>query len=138
MLVDGLINTDSAQTVQSIQLDIGGKDMDGGIAISDWDEEIKDISFILFIPFWPSCLPFPVSVPPVSVCFPVLIGCFQMSCMCLTLCQVLSSLAEYFQLFLIVAADFLILLHNSVSPCTMRRSSSLPGALCPLRVVHTD
>ena len=116
MPVDGLIDTNGAQAVQSIQLDIGGKDMDGVIAISDWDEEIKDISFVFLIPFWSSCLLFPVSVPPISVCFPVFVGHFQMSRMHLMLCQVLSSLAEYFQLFLIVVANFLILLCNSCQP----------------------
>ena len=113
MLVDGLVDADSAQAIQSIQLDIGGKDMDGVITISDWDEEIEDVSFILFISLGSSCLPLPVSVPSVHVLLPVLIGCFQTSCMCLTLCQILSSLAEYFQLFLIVAANFLILLCHS-------------------------
>ena len=87
--------------------------MDGVVAVSDWDEEIEDVSFIFFIPLGSLCLPFPVSVPPVSFRFPVLIGCFQASHMCLALCQILSSLMEYFQLFLIVVADFLVLLRNS-------------------------
>ena len=111
MLIDGLIDTNSAQAVQSVQLDIGGEDI---IAVSNWDEEIEDVSFILFISFWSLCLPLPVSIPPVSVCFPVLIGHFQMSCMHFALCQILSLLAECFQLFLIVMADFLILSRN---PC---------------------
>ena len=68
MLVDGFINTDSAQAVQSVQLDIGGEDMDGIITIRDWDEEIEDISFILFIPFRSSCLPLPVSVCHRAAC----------------------------------------------------------------------
>ena len=113
MSIDGLVDADGAQTVQPVQLDIGGKDMDGVVSISDWDEEVKDISFIFFIPLGSLCLSFPVSIPPVSVYFPVLIGCFQMSHVCLMLCQVLSLLLEYFQLFLIVVADFLILLRNS-------------------------
>ena len=109
MLVDGLVDADSAQAVQSILFDEGSKDMDGIVTISDWDEEIRDVSFIFFISLWSSCLPLPVSVPSVCVCLPVLVGCFQMSCMHLTLCQILSLLVEYFQLFLIVVADFLIL-----------------------------
>ena len=47
MPVDGLINAGSAQAVQSIRLDVGGKDMDGVITISDWDKEVEDVSFIL-------------------------------------------------------------------------------------------
>ena len=113
MSVDGLIDADGAQAVQPIMFDIGGEDMDGLVAISDWDEKVEDISFVLFIALWSSCLPFPVSIPLVSVHLPVLIGCFQMSCMCLALCQIFSSLAEYFKLFLIVVANFLIFSHNS-------------------------
>ena len=116
MLVDRLIDANGAQAVQSVKLDIGGKDMDGVITISDWDEEIEDVSFVFLIPFWSLCLPFPVSVPPIGVCFPVFVGCFQMSHMCLMLCQILSLLVEYLQLFLKVVANFLILLHNSCQP----------------------
>ena len=113
MSIDGLIDTGGAQTVQPIQFDIGGEDMDGVITISDWDEEIEDISFVFLVPLRSLCLSFPVSIPPVSVCFPMLIGCFQMSRMCLALCQTLLSLLEYFKLFLVVMADFLIFLCNS-------------------------
>ena len=113
MLVDGLIDANGSQAVQSILLDKRGKDMDGLVTVSDWDEEIKDISFVLFIPLWSSCLPLPFSIPSVHVHLPVLIDCFQMSHMHLVLCQILSLLVEYFQLFLIVAADFLILSHHS-------------------------
>ena len=113
MSVDGLIDASSAQAIQPILFDVGGKDMDGMITISNWDEEVKDVSFILFIPLQSLCLPFPGSIPPVSVSLPVLIGFFQMSHMHLMLCQILSLLAEYFQLFLIVMANFLILLSNS-------------------------
>ena len=113
MPVDGLVDASSAQAVQPIQFDIGGEDMDGVSTISNLDEEIEDISFVLFIPFRSLLLSLPVSIPPVSVRFPVLISCFQTSCMHLMLCQIFSLLAEYFQLFLIVMADFLILLCNS-------------------------
>ena len=56
MSIDGFIDTDGAQTVQSLLFDVGGKDMDGVIAVSDWDEEVEDISFIFLIPLWASCL----------------------------------------------------------------------------------
>ena len=114
MSIDRLIDTNGAQTVQSILLNVRGEDMDGLVAISDWDEKVEDISFIFFIPLWPPCLSLPVGIPSVSICLPVLVGFFQESCMCLMLCQIFSSLAEYFQLPLIVAANFLIL---SCNPC---------------------
>ena len=87
--------------------------MDCGFAISDWNEEIKHISFIFLVPLWPSHLSLPGIVPPVGVSFPVFVHLFQMSSVCLTPCQILSSLVEYFQLLLVVAADFLILLRNA-------------------------
>ena len=130
VLVDGFVDANGAQAVQPILFDVGGKDMDGVIAVSDWDKEIKDVSFILFIPLWPSCLPIPVSEPFVIVCLPVLVCFFQVSCMHLTLCQILSSLAEYFQLFLIVVADFLILSCNSCqSLCNEEEFFSSRGAV---------
>ena len=87
--------------------------MDGVITISNWDEEIEDVSFVFLIALRSLLLLFPVSIPSVCVCFPMLVGCFQMSCVCFVLCQILPSLLEYFKLFLIVVADFLIFLHNS-------------------------
>ena len=113
MSIDGLVNTDGAQTVQPFLLDIGGEDMDGVITISDWDEEVKDISFIFLIPLQSLCLLVPIGIPPVSVSFPVLVGFFQLSHMCLTLFQILPLLLEYFQLPLVISADFLILACNS-------------------------
>ena len=113
MPVDGLVNASSAQAVQPIQFDIGGKDMDGVVSISDWDEEIEDVSFVLLIPLGSLCLPLPVGIPPISILFPMLIGCFQVSHVCLMLCQLLPSLLECFKLFLIVLANFLIFLCNS-------------------------
>ena len=113
MLVDGLVDTNSAQTVQPVQFDVGGEDMHGVIAISNWDEEIEDISFIFLVSLWSLNLPFPGSVPPVGVFLPVLVGHFQVSCVCLTFGQLISSLLEGFELLLIVMADFLILLCNS-------------------------
>ena len=113
MPVDGLVDAGSAQAVQPIQFDIGGEDMDGVVSISDWDEEIEDVSFILLIPLGSLCLPLPVGIPPVGILFPMFIGCFQVSCVHLALCQLLPLLLECFELFLIVSADFLIFLCNS-------------------------
>ena len=113
MSIDGFINADGTQTVQPVQFDIGGEDMDGVVSISDWDEEIKNVSFIFFIPVRSLCFSLPVGVSPVSVRLPVLVGRFQVSCMRLMLCQILPLLLEYFELFLVVMADFLIFLHNS-------------------------
>ena len=106
--VNGLIDADGAQTVESVQFDVGGEDMHGMIAIRNWDEEVKHISFIFLIPFWhlPSSLPF--HIPSVSIFCPVFVGFFQMSHMCLTFCQLVTPLLEYFKLFLVIAADFLI------------------------------
>ena len=83
------------------------------ISISDQDEEVEDISFVLLIALRPLHLSFPVSVLSVHVCFPMLIGCFQTSCMHFAFCQILPLLLEYFKLFLIVMANFLIFSHNS-------------------------
>ena len=113
MLVDGLVNADGAQTVQSVQFDVWGKDMHGVVSIRDWNEEIKDVSFIFLIALWPSTLLLPLHVPLVHVFLPMFVGCFQVSRTCLTLCQIFPSLFEYFKLFLIVVADFLIFVHNS-------------------------
>ena len=113
MPVDRLINADGAQAVEPIQFDVGGKDVHGVIAIRNWDEEIKDVSFVFFIPLWSLFSSLPSCVLSISVLLPVLIGFFQVSCMCLMLCQVLTSLLEYFELFLIVLADFLIFSRNS-------------------------
>ena len=43
----------------------------------------------------------------------MLIGSFKVSYIHLTLCQSFSLLSEYFQLFVVAATDFFILLHNS-------------------------
>ena len=86
------------------------------VTIDDGDEEIKDVSFILLVPLQSSLLLIPICEFFVVVCFPVFVGFFQMSCMHFMLCQIFSSLAEYFQLFLVIAADFLILSHNSCQP----------------------
>ena len=87
--------------------------MDSVISISDWDEEIEDISLVFFIALRSLLLPLPIGVPLVRVCLPMLVGCFQVSHVCFTLFQIFPSLLEYFKLFLIIAADFLIFLHNS-------------------------
>ena len=76
MSIDGLINANSAQAVQSVQFNVGSKDMDGVVSISDWEEEVKDISIILFISLRSPHFSLPVSVSSIHVCFPVLIGCF--------------------------------------------------------------
>ena len=111
--VDRLVDSGSAQAVQPIQFDKGGKDMDGVSSIGDGDEEVIDVSFIFLISFWPPHLSLPGVIPSVCVLLPVLVGCFQVSCMRLMLCQVFSSLLDYFQLFLIVAANLLIFSCNS-------------------------
>ena len=111
--VDGLVDAKGAQTVQSIQFDVGSEDMDGMISVSDWDEEIEDVSLVLFVALRSLLLPLPVSAPSVCVHFPMLVGGFQMSRMCFMLCQILPLLLEYFKLFLIIAADFLIFSCNS-------------------------
>ena len=113
MPVDRLANASGAQAVQAILFDVGGKDVDDMVTIDDWDEKVKDISFILFVSLWPSLLHVPLLELLVVVGFPVLIGFFQVSCMRLVLCQILPLLLEYFKLFLIVAANFLIFSHNS-------------------------
>ena len=93
--------------------DIGGKDMYGVIAISDWEEEITDISFIFLVPLWSLLLLVPVSKSFVIVCLPMFIGFFQASHICLMLCQIFCLLLEYFQLFVVAPGDFCILLCNS-------------------------
>ena len=130
VLVDGLINAGSAQAVQPIQLDIGGEDMHDMVAIRDWDEEIKDVSFVFFISFWHLPSPLPFHISPVSVFCPVLVGFFQMSRMCLMLCQIITPLFEYFELFLIVMANFLIFLHNSSQ--SLHDEEELLPAWCPV------
>ena len=130
MVVNGLVNANGAQTVESIQFDVGGEDMHGMVAIKDWDEKIKDVSFVFLISFWclPASLPFRVS--PVSVLYPVLVGFFQASHVCLTLCQIVALLLEYFELFLVVAADFLILSCNSSQ--SLHNEEELLPAWCPV------
>ena len=113
MLIDGLVDADSAQTVQPIQFDVRGEDVHGVVSIRDWNEEIKDVSFIFFIALWPLTLSLPLCILSVCVLLPMFIGCFQASHVHLTLCQIFPSLLEYFELFLIVAADFLIFARNS-------------------------
>ena len=113
MPVDRLTDTSGAQAVQPIMFDEGGKDMYGVVAISDWDEEIRDVTFIFLIPLWSLLLLVPVAESLVIVCLPVFIGFFKASHVCLVLSQSLSVLPEYFQLFVIAAADLLVLSHNS-------------------------
>ena len=113
MPIDGLIDANGAQAVEPIQLDVGGKDMYGVIAIRYWDEEVKDISLIFLISFWSLLPSLPSCILSISVFLPVLIGFFQASHVHLTLCQVLTLLFECFELFLIVTANFLIFSHNS-------------------------
>ena len=124
--VDRLTDAGGAQAVQAILFDVGGKDMHDMITIDDWDEEIKDVSFVFLISFWSSLLRIPLLKPLVIVGFPVLIGLFQMSCVRFMFCQVFPSLLEYFKLFLIVMADFLVLLHNSHQPLCNEEEFLLP------------
>ena len=113
MSVDWLINTSGAQTVQAIVLDERGENMDGMIAVSDWDEEIGDVAFVLFVPLWTSVLLVPICKPLVIVSLPVFVGLFKVSHICFMLCQSFSLLSEYFQLFMVAVTDFSVLLHNS-------------------------
>ena len=83
------------------------------VTIGDWDEEIKDVSFIFLITFWSLTLALPCCIPSVHVFLPVFVGSFQVSCARLMLCQIFSSLLEYLELFLIVMANFLIFVCNS-------------------------
>ena len=118
MPVDGLVDANGAQAVEAVQFDVGGKYMHGVVTVRDWDEEIKDISFIFLISL--RCLPssLPLHIPSVGVFGPVLVGFFQASRVHLTLCQVIASLLEDFELFLMVTANFLIFVHNlSQSMC---------------------
>ena len=79
MPVDRLINTDGAQAVEAVQLDVGGEDMHSVVTVGHWDEKVKDVSFILFISL--QCLrsSFPLRIPSISVLRPVLIGLFHVS-----------------------------------------------------------
>ena len=113
VLVDGFIDTDGTQAVQSIHFDIGGEYVHGVVTIGDGDEEVKDIPFVFLISFWCLSSPLPFHVPLISVFHPVFVSFFQVSRMCLMLCQIVASLFEDLELFLIVAADFLIFSHNS-------------------------
>ena len=119
MPVDRLTDPSGAQAVQAVLFDVGGKDMDDVVTINDLDKEDKDISFILFVSLWPSLLHVPLLEPLVIVSFPMLVGFFQVSCMHLAFCKILPSLLEYFKLFLIVMANFLIFSHN---PCQSLRN----------------
>ena len=113
MPIDGLIDSGSAQTVQPIQFDEQGEDMDGVSSIGDRDEEVIDISFIFFVSLWSLHLSLPSVVPSVHILLPMLVGCLQVSHVHLAFCQIFSLLLECFKLFLIVAANLLIFLHNS-------------------------
>ena len=110
--VDRLVDACSAQAVETIQFDVGGKDVHGVVTIGNRDKEVKDISFIFFVPLGSSSLPFPLLIPLVSVFGPMLVGFFHASHIHLTLCQIITSLFEYFELFLVVTTNFLIFVHN--------------------------
>ena len=47
--VDRLINANGAQAVEAVQLDVGGEDMHGVVAIRDWNEKVEDVAFIFLI-----------------------------------------------------------------------------------------
>ena len=111
--IDVLIDTNSAQAVETIQLDVGGKDVHGVVTIGDWDEEVKDVSFVLLVPLRGLSSSLPLRVPLVCIFGPVFVGFFQVSRIRLTLCQVIASLFESLELFLVVTADFLIFACNS-------------------------
>ena len=114
--VDRLTDAGSAQAVKALELDEWGEDVDHGVTIGDQDEEVKHVSFIFLIPLRSLHLSLPGFIPPVCVGLPVLIGFFQVSSMCLTFCQIFSVLAEYFQLLLVVVANFFMLSSNTGQP----------------------
>ena len=113
VLVDRLVNTNGAQAVETVQFDVGGKNMHGVVTIGDWDEEVKDVSFILLVPLRGLSSSLPLCVPLVCIFGPVFVGFFQASCVRLMLCQIITSLFENLKLFLVVMANFLIFAHNS-------------------------
>ena len=113
MPIDRLIDANGAQAVEAVQLDVGGKNVHGVVTVGDWDEEVKDISFVFFIPLRGLSSSLPLCIPLVSVFGPVLVGFFQVSRVHLMLCQIIASLLENLELFLVVTADFLVFAHNS-------------------------
>ena len=129
--IDGLVNANGAQAVETVQLDIWGKDVHGVVTVRDQDEKVKDISFIFFVPLWglPSSLP--LHIPPVGVLSPVLVGFFQASCICLMLCQIVALLLENLELFLVVVADFLIFACNSSQSMCNEEEFLPPGVPMP-------
>ena len=127
MLIDGLVDPSSAQAVQPIQFDEWGKDVDGVRSISDGDEEVIDISFVLFVSLQSLHLPLPSIISLVHVLLPVFIGCFQTSHMHFAFCQIFPLLLEYFKLFLIVMANFLIFSCNSCQSLHNEKEFLPPG-----------
>ena len=131
MPIDRLIDTDGAQAVETVQLDIGGKDMHGVVTVGDWDEKVKDVSFIFFVSLRGLPPSLPLCVPPVGVFGPVLVGFFQASRICLTLCQLVALLFEDLKLFLVVMADFLIFSCNSSQSLCDEEEFLPPGVPMP-------
>ena len=116
--IDGLVDAGGAQAVEAVQFDVRGEDVHGVVTVGDKDEKIKDISFILLIPFRCLSLSLPLIVPPVSVFSPVLVSFFHVSRIHLVFFQIIALFFEDFELLLIVMADFLIFAHNlSQSVC---------------------
>ena len=113
MLVDRLVNADGAQAVETVQFDVGGKNVHGVVTIRDRDEEVKDVSFVLLIPLRGLSSSLPLRIPLVCIFGPVFVGFFQASRVHLMLCQIVASLFENLKLFLVVTADFLIFVCNS-------------------------
>ena len=127
MPINGLINTNGAQAVEPVHFDVWGKDMHSVVTVGDWDEEIKDVAFILLVTLRSSTLLLPFCVPSVCVFLPVLVGGFQVSHTRLMLCQIFSSLLEYFELLLIVMADLLIFACNSCQSLHNEEELLSPG-----------
>src|SRR5580692_1176009 len=87
LTVDRFVLTVRAQAVLSIKFDVGGKDMDGVGAVSNWNKEVGDAPFI-----WLVSLRLPLVIGVlleflVAVRLLVLVGFFQTSHVLLTLCQ---------------------------------------------------
>jgi hypothetical protein len=118
LAVDGLVHTIHAQAVLSIKFDVGGKNVDGVGAISNWNKEVGDMPFILLVSLR---LPLIVAVfleLLVAVCLPVLVGFFKTSCVLLMLCQSVSSFLEGGKLHVIgLGVDFILSRNSSQSLC---------------------
>jgi hypothetical protein len=116
LVVDRFVLTVCAQSVLSIKLDVGGEDVDGVGAVSNWNKEVADAPFILLVSFR---LPLVISVFSellVAVRLPVLVGLFKASCVLFTLRQSVSLFLEGGELGAIgLGIDFILSRNSSQS-----------------------